>query len=39
MKICQGTPNLVKIQQNYHALYVKTYVHFILASDTVFHNT
>jgi len=33
MNICQETPNVVELCQNCSALYMKTSVHFIVASD------
>ena len=33
MKVRQETPNLVKTGQKYVALYMKTYIYFIVVSD------
>jgi len=33
MTVCQETPNLVKTGQKYVALYMKSYIHFIVARD------
>jgi hypothetical protein len=33
MTVCQETPNLIKIGQKYVALYMKTFIHLIVAGD------
>jgi len=37
MKMCRENPYLVKIEQKYWAVYVKTIVHFIAVSDIFLH--
>jgi hypothetical protein len=35
MKICQENPDLVKIREKYHAIYMKTSVYFIVAGNII----
>jgi len=37
MKVCRENPYLVKIEQKYRAVYVKTLVHFIAVRDIFLH--
>jgi hypothetical protein len=37
IKICQETPNLVKIRQKYQALHMKMHIHFIVSGDINSH--
>jgi hypothetical protein len=33
IKICQGNPYLIKLREKYQELYLKMYIHFIVAGN------